>query len=92
MRNKTKQVLLSLALDITRNNIEKRINTTPKNYVKNKTTRRVEKSKTKIVKEDGSVVYFLREKMSGKAFGNMLNKNNDLIKCFLQSDYNTIKL
>lgn len=91
MKNSTKNVLLDLAYDITRKNLEKGLNK-PKRYQPNKSTKPKVKSKNKIIKTPVGVIFHVRDNMSGTAFKNMIIKNEDAINDFIESDEEILKL
>ena len=92
MKNSTKNTLLDLAFDITRSNLLK-----GKSYKKTKYANTVQpkpkvKSKNHIIKTNESIFFHVRGNMSGTALKNMIEKNEDLINDFIESDENILKL
>lgn len=85
MKNSTKKCLLDLARDITINNIEKNKNYyNKKSYAKQLTRVKSNSSKNKIklTKENGKLIVFVKEKISGKSLAKLTHKNREKLNEF----------
>jgi hypothetical protein len=92
MKNSTQKTLLDLAYDITISNISKGKSYSKKKYANNTKHKPKIKSKNHIIKTNGSTFFHVRGNMSGTAFKNMVEKNEDLINDFIESDKKLLKL
>lgn len=92
MQRSTETKLLDLALAITKKNLEN-----GKTYVKTKYVGDIQhkpkvKSKNHIIKSGNDTYFHIRGNMSGTAFKNMIEKNEDIINDFMKSDKEMLKL
>jgi hypothetical protein len=92
MQRTTESKLLALALAITKKNLEKGKTYTKTKYVGDVKPKPKVKSKNHVIKSGDDVYFHVRGNMSGTAFKNMIEKNEDTINDFMESDKELLKL